>query len=51
MSGVNFLKLETRNWKLEATMKEIHELDASKLAEKLSDIMWYAFDDRKRRKK
>jgi len=26
-------------------MKEIHELDIYNLAETLSDLIWYAFDD------
>jgi len=26
-------------------MKEIHELDVYKLAEELSDLIWYAFDE------
>ena len=26
-------------------MKEIYELDIYKLAENLSDLIWYAFDD------
>ena len=26
-------------------MKEIHELDVCKLAEELSDLIWYAFDE------
>ena len=31
--------------KLEQSMKEIYELDVYKLAETLSDLIWYAFDD------
>ena len=33
------MKLETQNWKLEQSMKEIYELDVYKLAEELSDII------------
>ncbi len=32
-------------------MKEIYELDVYKFDEELSDIIWYAYDDRKRRNK
>lgn len=39
------MKLEIRNWKLEQTMKEIYELDVYKLADELSDLIWYAFDE------
>ncbi len=34
---------ETGNWKLDG-MKEVYELDVYKLAEELSDMIWYAFD-------
>jgi len=33
------LKLETGE-----TMKEVYELDVYKLAEELSDLIWYGFD-------
>lgn len=36
------LKLETGN--LEQRMREVYELDVYKLAEELSDIVWYSYD-------
>ena len=44
-SELKLLKLETGNLKLEETMKEIYEMDVYKLAEELSDLIWYAFDE------
>jgi len=35
------LKLENRNW---GEMKRVYELDVYKLAEELSDMVWYDFD-------
>ena len=37
------MKLETGEAR--ETMKEIYELDVYKLAEELSDLIWYAFDE------
>jgi len=34
-------KLESRNW---GKMKQVYELDVYKLAEELSDRIWYDFD-------
>ena len=35
------MKLENRNW---GEMKRVYELDVYKLAEELSDMVWYDFD-------
>ena len=37
------MKLETGEPR--ETMKEIYEMDVYKLAEELSDLIWYAFDE------
>ncbi|MFH1859561.1 MAG: four helix bundle protein [bacterium] len=39
---VHGLKLEIRNWR--EMMKRVYELDVYKLAEELSDMVWYDFD-------
>jgi len=38
------LKLETGNLKARDTMKEVYELDVYRLAEELSDLIWFAYD-------